>query len=140
MVRTRVAIRSEALDPGALLAEVSDPRAGASALFVGTVRDHAPGKEGVTHLFYEVYVEQVEAKIAEIVTEAVDRWPLCAAVVEHRSGRVEVEEPSVVVAVSSPHRGDAFEAARFLIDSLKERAPIWKQEHWAGGVEWIEGA
>jgi molybdopterin synthase catalytic subunit len=60
--------------------------------------------------------------------------------VAHRTGRVNVGEPSVVVAVSSAHRGDAFEAARFIIDELKERAPIWKKEHWSGGAEWIEGA
>ncbi|MGA7272179.1 MAG: molybdenum cofactor biosynthesis protein MoaE, partial [Acidimicrobiia bacterium] len=75
-----------------------------------------------------------------IVTEALERWPILAGVVEHRVGRVEVGEPSVVVAVSSAHRADAFAAARYLIDELKARAPLWKKEHWSGGAEWVEGA
>jgi molybdopterin synthase catalytic subunit len=108
--------------------------------FLGTVRNHAPGKSGVSHLVYEAYLELVEAKVSELVAEARSRWPLIAVAVEHRIGRVDVGGVSVAVIVSSAHRADAFEAARFLIDELKARAPIWKQEHWEGGSEWIEGA
>lgn len=120
--------------------EVGRPDAGATALFLGTVRDHSPGKSGVTHLDYEVYPEQVEGKIGEIVDEACERWPALAVVVEHRSGRVVVGEASVGVAVASAHRSDAFEAARFIIDQLKTRAPIWKKEFWPGGEEWSHGS
>jgi len=109
-------------------------------VFLGTVRDHSPGKAGVTHLEYEAYAEQVTGKIGEIVAEAADRWPLLRVVVEHRTGQVEVGESSVGVAVSSAHRAEAFEAARYLIDELKQRAPIWKKEYWPGGAEWVEGA
>jgi molybdopterin synthase catalytic subunit len=109
-------------------------------VFLGTVRDHSPGKEGVTHLEYEAYREQVEDKIAEIVDEAGKSWPLLGVVVEHRVGLVEVGESSVGVAVSTAHRAEAFEAARYLIDELKKRAPIWKKEHWPGGAEWVEGS
>jgi molybdopterin synthase catalytic subunit len=109
-------------------------------LFLGTVRDHSPGKDGVTHLDYEVYVEQVEPKIREIIDEAAGRWPILSAVVEHRSGRVELGEASVAVAVSTAHRADAFAAAEFVIDELKTRAPIWKKEHWPGGAEWSPGS
>lgn len=139
-VSTRVAIREEPIDPAALLAEVNRPDAGATALFLGTARDHSPGKTGVTHLEYEAYREHVEARLAEIVAEAVGTWDVLSVVVEHRVGRVEVGEASVAVAVSSAHRGDAFAAARYLIDELKARAPIWKREHWPGGAEWVEGA
>jgi molybdopterin synthase catalytic subunit len=104
------------------------------------VRDSSAGKEGVTHLEYEAYAEEVNGKIEEIVAEAADRWPLFGVAVEHRTGRVEVGEVSVGVAVSSAHRDVAFEAARYLIDELKQRAPIWKKEHWPGGAEWVEGA
>lgn len=136
----RVTVGDEPIDGGALLAEVGQSGSGATVLFVGTVRDHSEGKVGVTHLDYEVYTEQVEPSIAEIVDEATVRWPVLGVVVEHRSGRVDVGEASVAVAVSSEHRGDAFAAARYIIDELKQRAPIWKKEFWPGGAEWSRGS
>jgi molybdopterin synthase catalytic subunit len=136
----RVSVGDEPIDTSALLVEVGRPDSGATVLFLGTVRDHSPGKEGVTHLEYEVYAEQVEPKIREIIEEAVAKWSILNVVVEHRSGRVTVGETSVAVAVSSAHRSDAFAAAKFLIDELKTRAPIWKKEHWPGGAEWTEGS
>ena len=136
----RVSVGEAPIDPGSLVAEVSRPDSGASVLFLGTVRDHSEEKTGVTHLEYEVYSEVVEAKITEIVEEAIGRWPVLDVVVLHRSGVVSVGEASVAVAVSSAHRADAFEAARFLIDELKERAPIWKKEFWPGGSEWSRGS
>lgn len=139
-IRTKLLISADPLDVADIAASIASPASGASVVFTGTARDHAPGKTDVTHLDYEAYPEQVEAKIAEIVADARERWPIMHVTVAHRTGRVNVGEPSVVVAVSSAHRGDAFEAARFIIDELKERAPIWKKEHWSGGAEWIEGA
>lgn len=136
----RVTVDDRPIDPASLLREVGRPGAGASVLFLGTVRDHSPGKEGVTHLEYEVYPEKVEEEIARIVGEAGSRWPVLSVVVEHRSGEVGVEEASVAVAVSSAHRADAFDAARFIIDELKRRAPIWKKEFWPGGAEWSPGS
>jgi molybdopterin synthase catalytic subunit len=136
----RVALTETSIAPGELLAEVGRPDAGATALFLGTARDHSEGKQGVTHLEYDAYREHVEPKLREIVDEAMERWPVLSVVVEHRVGLVEVGETSVAVAVSAAHRGDAFEAARHLIDELKRRAPIWKREHWPGGAEWVEGA
>jgi molybdopterin synthase catalytic subunit len=137
---TRISVKDDALDPASLPAEVGRPDAGAVVLFVGTARDHSEARSGITHLMYEAYREHVEAKVAEIVDEARARWPVLAVVVEHRTGRVDVGEPSVAVAVSASHRDAAFEAGRFLIDELKARAPIWKQEHWSGGSEWSPGA
>ncbi len=128
------------LVPSDALEEVERSDAGAVALFVGTVRDHSSGRTGVTHLEYEAFEERVAESIAEIVAEAMQRWPILSGVVEHRVGRVDVGGPAVVVAVSSAHRSDAFEAARYLIDELKSRAPLWKKEHWSGGAEWVEGA
>jgi molybdopterin synthase catalytic subunit len=128
------------INPTALLAEVSRHASGASVLFLGTVRDHSDGRQGVTHLEYEVFAGVVEEKIAEIVAEAAGKWPILAVSVEHREGEVAVGEVSVAVAVSSAHRGDAFEAARFVIDELKTRAPIWKKEFWPGGEEWSRGS
>ncbi|MDX1690527.1 MAG: molybdenum cofactor biosynthesis protein MoaE [Acidimicrobiia bacterium] len=133
----RVRVGPEPVDAGDLVDAVADPAAGATCCFLGTVRNHAPGREGVTHLEYEAYGETVEGVIAGIVDEAVGRWPILRAVVEHRVGSLDVGEASVGVAVSSAHRADAFEAARYLIDELKRRAPIWKKEHWPGGAEWV---
>ena len=132
-----VRVGPEPIDPGATVARVGDPGSGATTLFLGTVRDHAPGKAGVTHLEYEAYAEVVEGKIAEIVAEARDHWDLTRVVVEHRTGVVGVGEASVAVAVSSAHRAEAFAAARYVIDALKHRVPIWKKEHWPGGAEWV---
>lgn len=136
----RVTVDEKPIDGASLLADVSRSDAGATVLFLGTVRDHSEGKEGVTHLEYEVFAERVEPKIAEIVDEASSHWPILSAVVEHRSGRVDLGEVSVAVAVASAHRSDAFASAKFIIDELKQRAPIWKKEFWPGGAEWSPGS
>ena len=136
----RIAISRVPLDVGAAYAEVGRPGAGAIAVFVGTVRDHSPGRSGVTHLDYEAFEDRVTEVIGAVVDEAVERWPILAGVVEHRVGRVSVGEPAVVVAVATAHRDAAFEAARYLIDEVKARAPLWKKEHWPGGAEWVAGA
>jgi molybdopterin synthase catalytic subunit len=136
----RVEVGDEVIDAAALVDSVRRPDSGATVLFLGTVRDHSEGKTGVTHLEYEVYAEMVEPKITEIVSDAGWRWPVLSVAVEHRSGVVGVGEVSVAVAVASVHRADAFEAARFIIDELKERAPIWKKEFWPGGTEWSRGS
>ena len=137
---TWVAVTASDLDSASAERFVADPSAGCSVTFTGTVRDHSPGRDGVSHLEYEAYTEVVEGKIVEIVAEARDRWPVLRVAALHRVGRVDLGEASVVVSVSSAHRKDAFPAARYIIDELKSRAPIWKKEHWSGGSEWVEGA
>jgi molybdopterin synthase catalytic subunit len=132
-----VAVSADPVDIAAVVSAVSAPDAGAVVLFVGTVRDHSPGRTGVTHLEYETYDEQVIDKITEVVDEVRGRWPVRRVAAIHRVGELGVGEVSIVVAVSSPHRGDAFEAGRYLIDEIKARAPIWKKEHWPGGSEWV---
>ena len=110
---------------------------GAVVAFSGTVRDHAEGRSGVSLLEYEAYEEQVIPKLQAIATEARRRWPtLGRMVLVHRTGSMSVGESSVVVAVSSPHRPEAFEAARFGIDTLKSTVPIWKKEHWGTEADW----
>jgi molybdopterin synthase catalytic subunit len=132
-----IAVSQDSVDPSAVVAAVSAPEAGAVVLFVGTVRDQSPGRTGVTHLEYESYDEQVIDKIAEVVAEVRERWPVRKVAAIHRIGELGVGEISIAVAVSSPHRSDAFEAGRYLIDEVKARAPIWKKEHWPGGAEWV---
>jgi molybdopterin synthase catalytic subunit len=138
--QVRVTVGPDPIDPAGLVDEVSREDAGATVVFLGTVRDHSEGKSDVTHLEYEVYSEQVEPKIRQIVSEAQSRWPVLTIVVEHRSGVVQLQAVSVAVAVSAVHRGDAFAAAEFVIDELKLRAPIWKKEFWPGGAEWSRGS
>jgi molybdopterin synthase catalytic subunit len=136
----RVSVGEGPIDAAGLVAEVARPDSGATVLFLGTVRDHSGLAENVTHLEYEVYAGVVESSIREIVDEAIAKWPVLSVAVEHRSGVVGLGEASVAVAVATGHRGDAFEAARFIIDELKTRAPIWKKEHWPGGAEWSQGS
>lgn len=114
-----------------------DPGSGAVVVFTGTVRDHADGR-AVAGLTYEAWTAQAAARLASLADEVAATWPQVRAVwMEHRVGALAVGEPSVVVAVSSDHRGDAFAAARYGIDTLKHTVPIWKQEHWAdGGDHW----
>ncbi len=117
------------------------PNCGAVVLFSGTVRDHAEGRTDVQYLTYEAYDEQVEPVFRSIADELRSRWPNTGRVVLlHRTGRLELEESSVIAVVSAPHRPEAFEAARFAIDALKESAPIWKHEVWGDGADWGTGA
>ena len=113
------------------------PRCGAVVVFSGTARDHADGRDGVERLEYEAYEEHVVPRLASIAEEMRVRWPdLGRVVLLHRTGVVPVGTSSVVVAVSSPHRPAAFEAARYGIDTLKATVPIWKRETWAAGESW----
>lgn len=113
------------------------PACGAVVVFSGTVRDHAPGRPGVDLLTYEAYEDHAVGRLAAIADEMRARWPdLGRIAMLHRVGDVAVGEPAVVVAVSSPHRDNAFEAARYGIDALKSTVPIWKRERWAGGESW----
>ncbi len=115
----------------------SRPDCGALVVFCGTVRDHSEGRPGVTALEYEVYPELATRRLAQVAESADRRWPcLGRLALLHRVGRLEVGEISVVVVASTPHRAEAFEAARFCIDRLKQTVPIWKRETWAGGTDW----
>ena len=133
-------VSAEPIATAALLEEANGPGCGATALFVGTVRDHSERHTDVTHLDYEAYEGEVERSIDSIVGEAAGKWDVRSVIVEHRVGVVELGEASVAVAVAAPHRDAAFEAARYVIDQLKQRAPIWKKEHWPGGSAWSKGS
>lgn len=111
-----------------LVAQASQPAAGAVVAFVGVTRQFTQGRE-TTRLAYEAYEWMAEVKLQELEAAARCRWPLVECAIVHRLGEVPVGEPSVAVVVSSPHRRTAFEAAEWLIDTLKQHVPIWKQEH-----------
>ena len=127
----------EPLDPGLASSWVVRPGCGAVVTFTGTARDHAGDRTGVTLLEYEAYQEHVVPVLAQVAREVRGRVPHIGRVaLWHRTGPLAVTEVAVVVAVSTPHREGAFEAARWAIDEVKARAPIWKREHWEGGVDW----
>jgi molybdopterin synthase catalytic subunit len=116
---------------------VTTPAAGAVVSFLGVVRESSEGRAGVVGLGYEAYEAEAVRVLAEIAAETRRRWPDVARIaLLHRTGELALSEPSVAVVVSSPHRAEAFEAARYCIDTLKESAPIWKREHWADGSDW----
>lgn len=136
-----LAVTDRAIAIGDLYEWVVKPDCGAVVLFSGTVRDHADGRTDVTHLEYEAYEQMVIPRFDEIVVAARRRWDgLGRIAIVHRLGSIAVGESSVVVAVSAPHRADAFEAARYGIDALKVSVPIWKREFWSAGADWGTGA
>ncbi len=113
------------------------PGCGAVVSFAGTVRDHAEGRPGVTSLEYEAYEEQVASRLRAMADEARRQWPgIGRLVLLHRVGPLSVTEISVLVVVSTPHRPEAFDAARWCIDTVKSTLPIWKRETWEGGSDW----
>ncbi len=116
-----------------------DPRAGGVDIFVGTTRQWTDKKETI-ELGYECYEPMALKEMDLLVIEVFDKWPVVKACVLHRLGIVPVAEASVIIGVSTPHRGDAFEATRYLIDRLKVQVPIWKKEHYTdGSTEWVQG-
>ena len=132
-----VAFTESPLDTAALLAQVASNDAGAIVLFLGTTREFTQGKRTLS-LDYECYPGMAEKKLAELEDEARRRWPLTGCSIVHRLGRLDLGEASIAIAVSSPHQADAFAAGQWLIDTIKEVVPIWKQENWADGTsEWV---
>jgi molybdopterin synthase catalytic subunit len=136
-----VRITSDALDAQAVRAleeSVTTSGDGGVVTFQGVVRDNARGKQ-VRSLEYDAYVEMAEQQMSQIAAEAEARWEDSTVAMVHRIGRLEIGECSVVVVVACPHRGEAFEACRYAIDTLKSTVPIWKKEIYADGEEWVEG-
>lgn len=132
-----IRLTRDVIDYHALTELVRRPDCGAVALFLGTVRD-ITGERVTVALDYEAYPAMAEKKLAEIEADTRKRWPIGDIAIEHRLGHLTVGDISVAVAVSCPHRAQAFEACRFAIDRLKELAPIWKKENWAdGSSEWV---
>jgi molybdopterin synthase catalytic subunit len=132
-----VALSSHPLPVAEAAAWVVRADCGATVAFTGTARDHAEGRPEVHRLEYEAYEEQAVPRLRLLADEARVRWPAVGRIaLLHRTGEVELGEAAVVVAVSAPHRAEAFEAARWAIDELKRTVPIWKREAWAGGESW----
>jgi molybdopterin synthase catalytic subunit len=134
----RSAILDRAIDAGALLAEVASASTGASVLFVGTVRNLNEGRP-VTALDYRAYRPMAERELAAIVSEAESRWHESRIVCEHRIGALSLGDAAIVIAAAHPHRAEAFDASRYVIEQVKHRVPIRKREHYADGERaWVE--
>ena len=132
-----IEVTAQPLSERAVAEAVDDAGAGAVVLFSGVVRDQTGGRR-VKYLEYEAHGPMAEAKMREIATAVRARWPdMRRIVLIHRIGRLEIGESSVMIAVSSPHRGQAFEACRFAIDTLKETVPVWKKEYFEDGEVWV---
>lgn len=133
-----IRVTPERLDPQAAIEAVRRDEAGAVDVFLGVVRNTNKGR-AVGHLVYDAYPSMAEKTMRELAEEAVERFDLADAAVLHRTGRLEIGETSLLVAVSAGHRAATFEAGHWLVDEIKRRVPVWKKEVWADGEEWIEG-
>jgi molybdopterin synthase catalytic subunit len=135
-----VRLTTDPLDPSEAIGFVSDPGAGGTVLFSGTVRDHSAAGE-VTGLAYEAWDERAMESLRSIGDEIFERWPACKVALLHRTGELAVGEISVLVCCSAPHRAEAFEAARHGIERIKEDVPIWKKEGLVSGeAHWVTGS
>jgi len=133
-----IQLTREPLDRTALINAVSHPSVGGIVVFEGVVRDNARGKQ-VRYLEYEVYEQMAREQIRSIINEAHERYGVERVAVAHRFGRLEIGEASVIIVVATPHRGEAFDACRYIIDTLKTTVPIWKKEVATNGEAWVEG-
>jgi molybdopterin synthase catalytic subunit len=139
--RDWIALSAAPLPVTEAFAWATTPASGAVVTFLGVVRDHSEGRDDVVGLTYEAYEEAATRALQDVAADARRRWPVVERIaLLHRTGALTLGEPAVAVVVSSPHRADAFDAARHCIDTLKETVPIWKQEHWAAGSGWGLGA
>jgi MoaE-MoaD fusion protein len=129
-------LSTEPLDVAAVVAEAASDDAGAISTFIGTVRRHARGRE-VVRLEYEAFEEMAEPLLRSLADELTAKHGLCSVAIHHRVGVVEIGEPSIVIAVSAPHRAAAIEACHEAIDTLKQTIPLWKKEIYADGEQWI---
>lgn len=133
-------VTRDVIEPQSILALVGSPADGAAVLFLGTVREQNDGR-AVTGMRYDAYAEMAEPVLHEIAAEAAARAGSDRIAVVHRVGDLTIGEVSVAIAVSSPHREESFDAARYVIEQIKQRLPVWKHEHYIdGNAQWLEGA
>jgi len=133
-----IRVTPERLDPEEAIAAVRRDESGAVDLFLGVVRNTNKGR-AVDHLVYDAYPSMAEKTMRELAEEAIERFELTDSAVFHRTGRLEIGETSLLVAVSAGHRAATFEAGHWLVNEIKRRVPVWKKEVWTDGEEWIEG-
>lgn len=131
-----IKVTTEKLDQAQITNLISDPSCGGIVVFVGTVRNNTEGRS-VNHLFFETYKSMAISEMTKISEKAQNQWPINKMAIYHRIGKLEIGEEAVIIAVSSPHRKEAFAACQFAIDTLKETVPIWKKEVFEDGEVWV---
>lgn len=129
-------LSKEPIDIQSVIDKVVSRNAGAVTTFIGTVREMTKGKKTL-FLIYDAYEAMAVKKLEQIGAEISERWPDATTAITHRTGKLEITDIAVVIAVSTPHRNDAYEANRYAIERIKEIVPIWKKEHWEDGEKWI---
>lgn len=138
MARVRSVLTKKRIDPSKVMKDVGDPTAGGTVVFVGTIRNRSEFGS-VDGLEYQAYEKMAKKKMKVIAAEVTKKWPVTKVSMYHRVGRLKIAEVSVVVAVSSAHRAEAFEACRYAIDRIKTGLPLWKRERVRGTGRWVEG-
>lgn len=133
-----IRVTEEPLETDEVVAAIGSPEAGALNVFYGVVRNNNKGR-GVSHLVYEAYPGMAEKEMRTIAEEAKERFGLLDCAVLHRTGRLEIGEASLIVAVSCAHRRASYDGGLWMVDEIKKRVPVWKKEVWSDGEEWIEG-
>ncbi len=133
-----IRVTGDVLDQNEATAAVAADEAGAIQVFLGVVRNNNLDRP-VSHLVYDAYPQMAEKEMRTIGEEALARFDLKGCALLHRTGRLEIGETSLLVAISSPHRAEAFDGGRWIVDEIKRRVPVWKKEVWTNGEEWIEG-
>lgn len=133
-----IRVTESVLDPAEAIAAVANPVAGAINVFLGVVRNNNLGRQ-VDYLDYEAYPSMAEKVMGELAKEAMERFGLEGVAVLHRTGRLEIGETSLLIAISCGHRAESFEGGHWLVNEVKKRVPVWKKEVWEGGESWIEG-
>ncbi len=131
-------VQGEPLSTDEAIAAVADPAAGAIDVFLGVVRNNNKGRD-VAYLEYDAYAPMAEKLMAELGQEAIEQFGLQKVALFHRTGRMEIGETSLLIALSAGHRAETFAAGKWLVDEVKKRVPVWKKEVWTDGEEWIEG-
>ena len=134
--RYDILLQSDPIDVNACIDQVMSPSCGGIDVFIGTVRNATKGK-AVTHLEFEAYEAMAISEMRKIAEEVIKKWPVEKAVIRHRTGRLEIGEVPVVIAVAAAHRDAAFDACRYIIDTLKQTVPIWKKEFFEDGAHWV---
>jgi molybdopterin synthase catalytic subunit len=133
-----IRVTPDELNTGEAIGAVASPAAGAISVFLGVVRDNNLGRK-VQYLEYDAYPSMAEKVMRELADEAKERFGLEDCAVLHRTGRLEIGETSLLIAVSCGHRAESFEAGHWLVDEIKKKVPVWKKEVWEDGEAWIEG-
>ena len=134
----KITIQKEPIDIALVMNEAGSDSDGAVVSFIGRARNNSNGKP-VLYLEYEAYSEMARKQLQKVIDDAAARWALGSCMLVHRIGRVNVGEASIIIAASSPHRNEAFQAVQYIIDTIKKQIPIWKKEFYPDGSSWING-